>query len=234
MRRRGTFCLVALLLMTSLTTLSYASDEFLIPKKEFSASVKRLQIVPVVDSLRESDIAMIEQIDKGVTLSEEAMKDPGAMSMFEKTKNTMKVPYYLAAKILKLTEKNSRDSIKTAIDGKIRSAFERCGKYSLDTLNNFAKNIPDSSVYAFDGKLCVALRLENTTINRTRRGGKVSTVTYTCAIVLSAWVYAKDGKPYWHNQKEIAQILPNDTMGSLLNDDSIDDAIKSVFKKLIK
>ena len=227
MKRLGTVCLVASCMLASLPARLYAGDEYLITKKEFGAAVKRLRIEPVVDSLRESTVAMIEQVDKGFSFSEESMKDPAIASYIEQTKQAQKAKYFLAATVLKLYEKNSRDSIKTVVNGKVRRVLAGGRRYSLDTLAAVA---PDSGAQISDGRLSVTLRVENTDPSRDRS----KTKTHTCAIVLSAWVYANNGRPYWHAQTEIAQILPDDTMGTLLNDDTLDDAVKAVFKTLIK
>lgn len=225
MKRIGTVCLVASCVLAGMATSSYAGDEYLITKKEFGAKVKRLRIEPVLDSLRESTVFMIEQIDKGFAFSDESMKNPAFASYIEQTKQAQKAKYFLAATVLKLYEKNSRDSIKAVLNGKVRRALAQTGKFALDTL---AGASTDRTEPADLGQLSVTLRVDNSGQSR----GK--TKTQTCAVVLSAWVFAKDGKPMWHAQTEIAQILPDATMGTLLNDSALDDAIKSVLKTLIK
>jgi hypothetical protein len=227
MTRLVTICLAAACALAALPARVCAGDGYLVPRKDFGAAVKRLRIEPVLDSLRESTVALIDQVDKGFTFSDEGMRDPAFANYVAQTKQTLKGKYFLAATILKLYEKNSRDSIKAVVDGKIRRALGQGRRYSLDTLEGAD---PDSAGRPAGGRLCAALRVDNTDPSRSRGKDKA----HACAVVLSAWVYDKDGRPLWHAQTEVAQVLPDDTMGALLNDQTLDAAVKMVFKTLVK
>jgi hypothetical protein len=224
MTRSATVCLAALLVLACLVAPSYAGDEYLVPKKDFGAAVKRLQVGPVLDSLRESTVALIDRVDKGYAFSDDAMKDPAFANYIAQAKQAQKSQYFLAATVLKLYVKNSRDSIVAAVDAKVRQALARTKKFAVDTLAAPAAGDEPAGL----GRLSVVLRVDDAV----RPGGK--TKDHASAVVLSARVLDRSGRTLWQSQAQVAPVMADDTMASVLSDKALDAAVKAVFKTLVR
>lgn len=216
--------LSVLTLLAGLGAPSYAGDEYLVPQKDFRAAVKRLKVEPVRDSLRESTVALIDQVDKGYAFSEEAMKDPAFANYIAQAKQSQKSQYFLAATVLRLYVKNSRDSIVAVVDAKVRRALAQAKKFTVDTL---AVN-PAEGGPADLGRLAVVLRVDDAV----RPGGKAK--EHASAVVLAARVLDRSGRALWQSQAQVAPILADDTIASVLGDKALDAAVKAVFKTLVK
>lgn len=224
MTRLVPICLAALLALACLGAPSYAGNEYLVPRRDFGAAVKRLQVGPVLDSLRESTVALIDRVDKGYAFSDEAMKDPAFANYIAQAKQTQKSQYFLAATVLKLYVKNSRDSLMAVVDGKVRQALARTRKFAVDTL----AAPPAGDEPAGLGRLAVVLRVDDAV------GSGAKAKEHASAVVLVARVLDRSGRTLWQSQAQVAPITADDTIASVLSDQALDAAVKAVFKTLVK